>query len=334
MTETQAKSGATGAPADGSKPDDPDATRVVTRTSAAADATGAKSAPAAGTSAPGSSQGGTPAKPAGQPPTASASASADKTTRIVPGNAKPAAPAAPPSKPAAAAKPAPAGPAGTTPGTAGKPAPAAPAKPQPGPGGKPGQGPNGTGKPAPAGAGNNPTAPIRIAAAARSAATTMPIPTGAAVKPAPTAPGATGAARVAEAVRAARGAATGTSRGPRRARLHLKRVDPWSVMKLSFALSIVLFIVIIVATSVLYLVLDAMGVFDKVNSTLVDLVNAGGGSGSGSFMITAKGVIGSAALLGLVNIVLMTALATLSAFIYNVCADLVGGVELTLAERD
>jgi len=32
--------------------------------------------------------------------------------------------------------------------------------------------------------------------------------------------------------------------------------------------------------------------------------------------------------------VLFTALATLGAFIYNVCADLVGGIELTSAERD
>ncbi len=45
-------------------------------------------------------------------------------------------------------------------------------------------------------------------------------------------------------------------------------------------------------------------------------------------------MIGGAALLGLVNVVLFTALATLGAFIYNVCADLVGGIELTLAEKE
>jgi hypothetical protein len=146
---------------------------------------------------------------------------------------------------------------------------------------------------------------------------------------------AVGAARVTEAVRAARSsAASAATRGPRRARLNLKRIDPWSVMKFSFAVSLVLFIVVIVATSVLYLALDAMGVFETVNSGLGDLISAGGGAETSTFRITAKGVIGTSALVGLVNVVLFTALCTLGAFIYNVCADLVGGVELTLAERD
>ncbi|WP_432956032.1 DUF3566 domain-containing protein [Micromonospora haikouensis] len=145
---------------------------------------------------------------------------------------------------------------------------------------------------------------------------------------------AVGAARVGDAVRAARtSVSSAASRGPRRARLNLKRIDPWSVMKFAFAVSVVLFIVVVVATSVLYLALDAMGVFQSVNDSLTDLVAAGGQSSS-TFQITAKGVILSSALIGLVNVVLFTALATLGAFVYNVCADLVGGIELTLAERD
>ena len=145
--------------------------------------------------------------------------------------------------------------------------------------------------------------------------------------------------RVADAVRAARAAVTqAAGRGPRRARLRLKRIDPWSVMKFSFAVSIVLFIVMVVATTVLYIALDAMGVFDTVNDMLAMLMgtnsDSGGGSDTENIRITAKGVIGAAALLGVVNMVLFTALATLGSFIYNVCADLVGGIEVTLAERD
>ncbi len=152
---------------------------------------------------------------------------------------------------------------------------------------------------------------------------------------APTRPagGQTTATRPTEAGRLGRGAAGAATRGPRRARLHLKRIDPWSVMKFSFAVSFVLFFVAIVATSVLYLALDAMGVWDSVNTALSDVIGDGRRGGD-SFKITAQGVIGTAVLLGAVNVVLFTALTTLGAFVYNVCADLVGGIELTLSEKD
>ena len=142
------------------------------------------------------------------------------------------------------------------------------------------------------------------------------------------------AGRVTEAVRAARATVSAAAgRGPRRARLHVKRIDPWSVMKFSFAMSFVLFVVVIVATSVLYLALDAMGVFASVNKALGTMIGATGND-TNTIKITAKGVIGASALLGLVNVILFTALATLGSFVYNVCADLVGGIELTLAEKD
>ncbi|WP_025273079.1 DUF3566 domain-containing protein [Haloglycomyces albus] len=148
--------------------------------------------------------------------------------------------------------------------------------------------------------------------------------------------GPTSSARVADAVRAARAAVSqATGRGPRRARLRVKRVDPWSVMKFSFALSVVMFIVIVVATTVLYITLDAMGVFATINDMISTFMSTSGtDEESDPFRVTAKGVIGVAAVLGVVNMVLFTALATLGAFIYNVCSDLVGGIEVTLAEKD
>jgi hypothetical protein len=142
-----------------------------------------------------------------------------------------------------------------------------------------------------------------------------------------------GRGAIGDAVRSARATVTAAAaRGPRRARLQVKRVDPWSVMKFAFAVSIVLFIVGVVATALLYIVLDSLGVFDTINDTVTNFTNTD--AGGVSVGISAKAVIGGSAVLGAVNMVLFTALATLAAFIYNVCADLVGGIELTLAERD
>jgi hypothetical protein len=169
------------------------------------------------------------------------------------------------------------------------------------------------------------------------AVSTQPLGVGVGARPGgPASPGPSGpASRVSEAIRSARATVTAAaSRGPRRARLYLKRVDPWSVMKFSFAVSFVLFIIGVVATAVLYMALDTMGVVGSVNKALSEMVGATGGDVKNTFRITAKGIIVGSALLGLVNVVLFTALATLSAFIYNVCSDLVGGIELTLAEKE
>jgi len=116
------------------------------------------------------------------------------------------------------------------------------------------------------------------------------------------------------------------NRGPRRARLQLKHIDPWSTMKFSLVMSVAMFVVWMIAVGLLYGVLGGMGVWDKINN-LYDQV-------AGGNLITASFVLGSAAVVGAINIVLFTALATVGAFVYNLCSDLVGGIELTLSERD
>lgn len=128
-----------------------------------------------------------------------------------------------------------------------------------------------------------------------------------------------------------RGAGSG-GRGPRRARLTLRRIDPWSAMKFSLVLSVVLFIIWVVVVALLYALLAAMGVFSKLNESIVQLT--GSSSAGIESVISAKTVLSSAVVVGLVDIVLFTALATLGAVIYNLCADLVGGVEVTLADGD
>lgn len=128
-------------------------------------------------------------------------------------------------------------------------------------------------------------------------------------------------------------AQTARSRAPRRAHLLVSRVDPWSVMKFSFVVSLVLFVVFFVAVAVLYSVLSGMGVFDSLISVVRDL-SGGSDKWDISGWLSAKTILGWTAVLGAVNVVLLTALATLGGFIYNLVTSLVGGVEVTLSEAE
>jgi hypothetical protein len=122
------------------------------------------------------------------------------------------------------------------------------------------------------------------------------------------------------------------SRPPRQAALQLKRLDPWSALKLGLVLAVVLFFIWMVAVGVLYGALDGMGVWDRLNGTYADLVSGEGATGSP--LISAGRVFGGAAVIGAINSLLFAVAVTIGAFVYNVSADLVGGIEVTLSERD
>ena len=124
---------------------------------------------------------------------------------------------------------------------------------------------------------------------------------------------------------------SGRSQGPVRASMQIRRIDPWSTLKVSLVLSVALFFVWMIAVAFLYLVLGGMGVWSKLNSNVGDLLNNTSGSAD---LVSSGTIFGGAALIGLVNIVLLTAAATIGAFIYNLTTDLIGGVEVTLADRD
>ncbi|MEU1033547.1 DUF3566 domain-containing protein [Streptomyces mirabilis] len=130
---------------------------------------------------------------------------------------------------------------------------------------------------------------------------------------------------------------TGARTAPRtrKARLRVAKTDPWSVMKVSFLLSIALGICTIVAAAVLWMVLDAMGVFSTVGGTISEATgsNESNGFDLQSFL-SLPHVLMFTSIIAVIDVVLATALATLGSFIYNLSAGFVGGIELTLAEDE
>ena len=121
----------------------------------------------------------------------------------------------------------------------------------------------------------------------------------------------------------------------RQAQLTLARVEPWSVMKFSFVASIVAFIILFVGVAVLYMVLSALGVFDSLQHTVTTITSSQGSAGTNiSKWFSASRILGYTGMLGALNIVLITAMSTIGAVIYNLIASTIGGVEVTLRETD
>jgi Transmembrane domain of unknown function (DUF3566) len=121
----------------------------------------------------------------------------------------------------------------------------------------------------------------------------------------------------------------------RQAMLTLARVEPWSVMKFSFVASVVAFIILFVAVAVLYMVLSALGVFDSLQNTVSTITSSQSSGGTDiSHWFSASLILGYTAMLGALNIVLITAICTVGSVIYNLIAKTIGGIEVTLRETD
>jgi hypothetical protein len=143
----------------------------------------------------------------------------------------------------------------------------------------------------------------------------------------PAAPGSPGAGPMPPVRRPSK--AANQRRGPRRARLQLRGINVWSALRFSVILAIALFCVWMVMIGVLYGVLDGAGAIDKINES-ISKINPDGPKQ----VVTSKMVFGGGVIIGAVYMVLFIALSTIGSVIYNLCADLVGGVEVTLSERE
>ena len=178
-----------------------------------------------------------------------------------------------------------------------------------------------------------PTAPVPV----NGAPTTTALP--AAAPTVPTAPPATVPSAPPAPTQERRGSRTTAPSPPaprpvaaRRVRLTVSRVDPWSAMKISFLLSVALGIAGVVMVFVLWTILAGMGVFDQVNGIIGQVVQDGQQRFDIMDFIGLGKVLSLSIVIAVIDVILITAIATLGAFLYNVSSALVGGVQLTLTD--
>ncbi|KRC66987.1 hypothetical protein ASE12_11730 [Aeromicrobium sp. Root236] len=123
------------------------------------------------------------------------------------------------------------------------------------------------------------------------------------------------------------------SKKERRASLRLTHIEPWSVTRMAFAISVAMMIVAVVAVSIFWVVMEATGVWDQINGSVTSVLS----DDSTSFNITDYlgfgRMVGLTLVLSAINVILTTALATIGAHLYNLAAQLLGGVEVTFAEE-
>ena len=122
-------------------------------------------------------------------------------------------------------------------------------------------------------------------------------------------------------------------RTPKRARLYVTRVDPWSVTKAAFMLALSIGIIIVVAVGVLWWVLDVTGVFVTVSKTVDDVVGTAATGFNLLDYTELNRVMGVAVIVASIEIVLVTLLSTIFAILYNLTVGLTGGLEVVLSDE-
>ena len=114
-------------------------------------------------------------------------------------------------------------------------------------------------------------------------------------------------------------------------RLKLVYIDFWSVLKISFLLAIILGIVTVVASFLVWSVLNQTGVFDSINTLLQDI------AGAGNFDLfdfaSLPQVMGFSVVVAVLNVIVITALGAIWAALYNLAVRITGGVMLGFTNK-
>jgi hypothetical protein len=115
----------------------------------------------------------------------------------------------------------------------------------------------------------------------------------------------------------------------RRAKVVIRKVDPWSVLKFSLLFYFCLMLVFLLAFVILYWILGVTGVLDSIANVLSDV----GFGGSVGFEFHGYWIFSRLFLVGLAGVVVWSLVNMLVSVLYNLVSDVVGGIQVTLAER-
>jgi hypothetical protein len=117
-----------------------------------------------------------------------------------------------------------------------------------------------------------------------------------------------------------------------RAGMRLVRVEPYSVTRLAFVVSVLLMIVMTVAVAVFWVALSITGVWSEINQNVAALLSDDSASFDIRDYLGFARMVGGTLIVSGINVILMTALATVGAHLFNLAAALLGGVEATFTD--
>ena len=113
---------------------------------------------------------------------------------------------------------------------------------------------------------------------------------------------------------------------PKQVRLKLVYIDFWSTVKLSFLAGLCLAIIAIIATFLIWTILNSTGIFGHVNSLVNDVSNPQHGSSNSMSFLGLGQVMGFSLIAAVFDVIVVTALGAVFALLYNVSVKITGGL--------
>jgi Transmembrane domain of unknown function (DUF3566) len=107
----------------------------------------------------------------------------------------------------------------------------------------------------------------------------------------------------------------------------IRDIDPWSVFKVGLIFHFVVYLILLLASVLLWSVASATGTIDNIEQFLKSF-------GWESFEFKGGQLFVNVMILGLFGVILATAVLVLVATIFNLITDLVGGIRVTVLEEE